>query len=353
MRVRLKGVASATKRLASGEKVKYYYAWRGGPQLLGKPGSPEFVQAYEQAHRERKQSNPALFRSIIAGYLASPEFADVRDRTKSDYQKQLVKIERAFGDLPIVALDDPCVTKEFLEWRDGFASSPRQADYAWTVLMLLLAWARSRGLTAYRPPGRIKRLYHGDRSDKIWEEHHITAFLSVAPPCLQRAPLLASDTGQRQGDLLKLPWSAYDPTPTPESPFGWIRLTPSKSITREKPKGRTISVPVSKRLHAVISTMPRVSPVMLTNSYGRPWQGNSFRKAWGAVAAKASISELTFHDLRGTGVTRLSEADCTPQQIARFTGHSLRDVAAILDRYLARTDKLASMALAKPERARG
>jgi hypothetical protein len=134
MRVRLKGVASATKRLASGEKVKYYYAWRGGPQLLGKPGSPEFVQAYEQAHRERKQSNPALFRSIIAGYLASPEFADVRDRTKSDYQKQLVKIERAFGDLPIVALDDPCVTKEFLEWRDGFASSPRQADYAWTCL---------------------------------------------------------------------------------------------------------------------------------------------------------------------------------------------------------------------------
>ena len=112
-------------------------------------------------------------------------------------------------------------------------------------------------------------------------------------------------------------------------------------------------MPVSKRLHAVISTMPRVSPVMLTNSYGRPWQGNSFRKAWGAVAAKASISELTFHDLRGTAVTRLSEADCTPQQIARFTGHSLRDVAAILDRYLARTDKLASMALAKLERARG
>ena len=36
-----------------------------------------------------------------------------------------------------------------------------------------------------------------------------------------------------------------------------------------------------------------------------------------------------------------SEAGCTPQEIARFTGHSLRDVAAILDKYLARTDKLA------------
>jgi hypothetical protein len=56
--------------------------------------------------------------------------------------------------------------------------------------------------------------------------------------------------------------------------------------------------------------------------------------------------------VRGTAVTRLSEAGCTPQEIARFTGHSLRDVAAILDRYLARTDKLASTALEKLERAR-
>lgn len=29
MRVNLKGVASATKVLAAGEKVSYYYAWRG------------------------------------------------------------------------------------------------------------------------------------------------------------------------------------------------------------------------------------------------------------------------------------------------------------------------------------
>ena len=35
MRVHLKGVASATKRLADGRKVTYYYAWRGGPKLEG------------------------------------------------------------------------------------------------------------------------------------------------------------------------------------------------------------------------------------------------------------------------------------------------------------------------------
>jgi len=51
-------------------------------------------------------------------------------------------------------------------------------------------------------------------------------------------------------------------------------------------------------------------------------------------------------------IGRASEAGCTPQEIATITGHSLRDVGAILDRYSARTTKLAVAAIAKLERAR-
>ena len=45
----------------------------------------------------------------------------------------------------------------FLAWRDMMPSK-RQADYAWTVLMLLIAWGREVGLTSYRPPVRIDKL---------------------------------------------------------------------------------------------------------------------------------------------------------------------------------------------------
>ena len=47
--------------------------------------------------------------------------------------------------------------------------------------------------------------------------------------------------------------------------------------------------------------------------------------------------ELHFHDLRGTTVTLLSESGSNPQQIATITGHSLKTVHRILERYLART----------------
>lgn len=40
---------------------------------------------------------------------------------------------------------------------------------------------------------------------------------------------------------------------------------------------------------------------------------------------------MTFHDLRGTAVTRLSLAACTEAEIATITGHALRGVRSILD----------------------
>ena len=54
---------------------------------------------------------------------------------------------------------------------------------------------------------------------------------------------------------------------------------------------------------------------------------------------------LHFHDLRGTTVTLLSESGSTPQKIAPITGHSLKTVHRILERYLAQTSGLAEQAI--------
>jgi integrase len=273
MRVRLKGISTATATLSNGERFTYHYAWRGGPRLVGKPGSPEFLASYEAAHRGRRSPDVSLFRSIITEYLKSEAFTGTRKRTQADYLKQIAKIEAAFGDLPLAALADPRVTKDLLDWRDSMAASPRQADYAWTVFMRLVSWARGRGLTTYRPPERVERLYHADRAEKIWTEEHVASFMAAAPVTLQRALVLALETGQRQGDLLVLPWSAYDGTR--------IRL-------RQLKTGRPVTVPVTRRLRAVLDNTPRTSPVILTNNHGRPWQANAFRKAWGSASLSPS-----------------------------------------------------------------
>lgn len=73
------------------------------------------------------------------------------------------------------------------------------------------------------------------------------------------------------------------------------------------------------------------SMLILNSSPGRPWSGDGFRTSFGRACDEAGIEVLTFHDLRGTAVTRLSIAGCSPQQIATITGHSLATVNQILD----------------------
>ena len=77
---------------------------------------------------------------------------------------------------------------------------------------------------------------------------------------------------------------------------------------------------------------------------------DGFRTSWAKLCAKAKIDGLTFHDLRGSAVVRLALAGATVPEIATFTGHSLKDVEAILDaHYLGRDVQLAENAARKLE----
>ena len=90
---------------------------------------------------------------------------------------------------------------------------------------------------------------------------------------------------------------------------------------------------------------------MLTQGDGHPWTEDGFRSSWKKAVAKAGITGLTFHDIRGTAVTRLAVASCTIPQIAAITGHSLKDVSEILDaHYLHHDPALAEAAISKLER---
>jgi hypothetical protein len=69
-----------------------------------------------------------------------------------------------------------------------------------------------------------------------------------------------------------------------------------------------------------------------------------------SISCKAAgIVDLHLHDIRGTTVTMLAEAGCTLPEIVSITGHTLRRAEDILDKYLARTSKLAESAIAKFE----
>ena len=162
------------------------------------------------------------------------------------------------------------------------------------------------------------------------------AFFERAPAHLHLPLLLALWTGQRQGDLLRLPWSAYDGS--------HIRLRQGKG-------GARVVIPVGAPLKAALNGAAKRSTIILTNSDGKPWSSDGFRASWRKASQRVGITDLTFHDLRGSAVTRLAICGCTEAEIATITGHSLRSVRAILDtHYLNRDPVLAENAIRKLEK---
>lgn len=340
MRVRLKGINSKTKILSDGTKRTYWYAWKGGPRLEGEPGTPAFMASYNAAVSTRAKPAQGVILSIMQGFQASDAFLSLAADTRRDYIRHIKKIEAEFGDFPLGALMDRRTRGAFMAWRDRLAlQSKRQADYSWSVLARILSWALDRGLILANPCKGGGRLYRPDRTDKVWTLDDERVFLAKAPRHLHLPLILALWTGQRQGDLLRLTWTAYDGT--------MIRLKQSKT-------GARVVIPVSSVLKAALEATPRQSPVILLNSEGKPWTSDGFRSSWRKACAACGITDLTFHDLRGTAVSRLAAANCTIPEIATLTGHSLNDVGAMLEaHYLNRDVALAISAVGKLETGTG
>jgi integrase len=337
VRVRLRGINSKRKRLADGSYKTYYWAWKGGPPLRGEPGTPEFIASYNEAVAKKVMPRTGKLLSVLQAYQASDDFLDRAERTKLDYVRQIKLIEREFADFPLSAMTDKRTRGIFKAWRERLdETSRRQADYAWVVLARVLSFGMDRGLVAANPCARGGRLYRGSRAEKIWTPADEAAFLEHAPAHLHLPLLLALWTGQRQGDLLRLSWSAYDGKQ--------IRLRQSKG-------GRPVVIPVGAPLKAALDAATKHSPIMLTNSDGKPWTAAGFRASWAKACNRAGVVGVTFHDLRGTAVTRLAICGCTEPEIVTITGHSLRSVRAILDtHYLSRDPALAESAIRKLEK---
>jgi len=334
--MRVKGIHTVKAKLADGTKRVYYYAWKGGPRINAEAGTPEFWAAYNKIIATRREHAVGSLGDVIDEYLVSGEFKAVSKSHQRALRSYLELIRKQFGTMPLRVIEDRRVRSDFRKWRDKFIETPRKADYAWTTLSRLMTFAIDRGHIAVNPCTGGKRLYDADRADKIWSADDLRAFLEIASVPLQRALMLALWTGQRQGDLLRLTWAAYD----------------GKAIRLKQSKGKArVPIPVGGPIKEMLDAMQaerKKSVTILTNSRGQPWTGDGFRASWEKAYKKAGIEDLHFHDLRGTAVTRLALAGCTVPEIASITGHSLKTVQEILDKhYLGGRLELAEAAIKK------
>lgn len=320
------GVHKVKAKLANGEAVTYYYAWRGGPRIKAKPGTTAFVQEYARLLRHRpKADKDETLGVILTSYLQSADFQKLKPSTKKDYERIIGVIRAKYATFPVKAIEARGARTVFLDWRDSMRATPRSADLHLTVLARIFAWAKNRETIMRNPLERTGKLHSGSRKDIIWTPSQLRTLLENGAPHIVNVARMALWTMQRQGDILTMPTLAYDD--------GMLWITQGKT-------GARVRIRPTDDLLPILDEAKRKSRQrILVNSFGQNWTSSGFRASWGKELSRLGITGVTFHDLRGTGITYAYAMGVDIERIADISGHSKAECEEIIRKsYLAGSD---------------
>lgn len=326
MLVSLVGVHKVRAKLASGEVVTYYYAWRGGPRIKAKPGSLAFNAEYHKRLREREKlpgSAAGSLSELIDAYTKSAAYLHRKDSTRKSYDWAIARIEAKYGAAPLASVGAKGSRKTILRWRDeDLGQTPRAADLIITVFSTILNFAVDREDLDRNPLDGVTKLSAGTRRDKIWSDAQLAAFRGKAPARMVLAMELAFWTGQRQGDLLRLTWNAYDGQ--------YLTLRQGKT-------GADVKVRVAEPLKRLLDGQKRTAVTILTNRAGVPYR-SGFGSSWGKAMDSTGVDGVTFHDLRGTFITTAYQRGASIKEIAEVSGHGEKEAERVIRKHYLKTD---------------
>lgn len=249
---------------------------------------------------------------LLRAWELSPNWAKLAKNTKDQYRtysRYLLPLEKA----PVRKVD----RASLMDLRDAVtAAKGNGAGIAFSrTTSAAFGWAVARGWIEHSPATRMQRdIEHGHI--EAWTDGDVQVALAVLPEHLRRPVILALYTGQRRGDLIAMPWSAYDGAK--------IRVTPEK--TKRHTNSQTLVIPATPELRAELDAWrpdPAAGPI-LTTKFGAPWRiGSNLSKQLGDALGKIDgfPAKRNIHGLRKLAATRLAQAGCTLHEIAAITGH--------------------------------
>ncbi|MEH6644744.1 site-specific integrase [Sulfitobacter sp.] len=179
---------------------------------------------------------------------------------QSDYDKYLHSYEPEFGTDPIKLFEEKEALSEIREWKEQWAHSPKQYDYATSVITRFLNWARDGGAAIVTHHHmNVARMYRSDRSEIIWLPEELDALLSVANEREGRVAIAASEGGLTPQDIGILKREHVQKTPNGRRLF--FKRTKS---------GKPVSIPVTPALGKLIDATPRHQEFLIVSLGGHP-----------------------------------------------------------------------------------
>lgn len=151
----------------------------------------------------------------------------------------------------------------------------------------------------------------GDRKHTYTRKHYgknseVTQTVNSDNPHLKAIILLAVDSGMRRGEILKLRWSDID--------FEKDKINIIGSHTKTE---RERDAPLSFRSKLALMKVRELYP-----TDERPFPVTDIKKGWRSALRHANITDLHFHDLRRTAITRWQKMGLPLAFAGKLAGHA-------------------------------
>lgn len=308
-------------------------------KLVANPGKPAGKRL------ARAKAPPGTCAHMIDAYLSSRKYERLAEATRISYRSDCEFLRRWCGDLPVAGVTPKACKKLYETLFDGLPARkgkeavpglPRRAQKIIIMGRTVWKWALSEELATMNPWMAVETETPVPALPDLWENDDVDTFVQVADALgehgIGTAVRLNAWLGQRVSDVRE--WDRN------MMKGGRLWVVQRKTKARVGLPLRIVPALV-QRLEEDAARQARAhitSTRLVSTSDGLPFTESSMRNAFNRVRAEAAkvrpgIAALDMMHLRHTAVTRLGEAGCTPQQIAAISGHSLKSITLILERY--------------------
>lgn len=230
-----------------------------------------------------------LLDAYLADTIRRQQVGELSPTTAADYRRCIDSLRPIWERVEVASVDAPML----YEWHEARGEGSRtRANRELSVLAEAFTLAVRRGWSRDNPVKHVRRFSERPR-DRYVTDADFAAVYAVAGETVRAAMLLATVTGLRQGDILRLRRDQFGES-------GLIVLTSKTGKALHIGWSPGLRLAVIAAAEARPDMMP---PTLLCTAQGRPLTSDGFRTLWHramttAVDSGALAARFTFHDLR-------------------------------------------------------
>lgn len=311
-------VKPAAKRFLWSPDGRRWFVCRKGQyhRIHAEPGTEDFDRAYWEVLRGKVVTRNT-WAQLIDHYRVSPKWAELKPRTRQDYDKCFDYLREKAGGRDMTRT----TAQDAIAAMDANAHRVRFGNYVVSVMSVLAEHARELGWIKANPfKGLRKRKMPAAKkaAHLPWTDEAVSKWRAEALPLPRLIYELGLGSVQRPDDWTRFRWSDYDGER--------LRVRQSKT-------GKALTLPCTAELRAALDQARPVlgggEGAILRKADGNPMSYRPMSWVMLQERKRLGLEAYDLHALRYRGLMELAWAGCDDDEIMSYSGHNTKAMVAL------------------------